>query len=110
MKDHKMKASLRALASKLSPFNKSAPSVAAIPSPVAPLAETDDDPEVAYDAAMAENLINQMTDRIELLNGQVRALVKVNHELTAQLAKSTGTLKQFYALPRNRYWSQRSGK
>lgn len=107
MKDHKMKASLRALASKLSPFNKSAPSVAAIPSPVVPVAEAEDDPEVAYDAAMAENLINQMTDRIELLNGQVRALATVNRNLTAQLAQAGIAIAALRKQPKNKYWGVR---
>lgn len=103
-----MKASFRALAAKFRPAkNDPAPAVTEAPA-LAPVAEADD--TEAYSSAAAEVVINQLVDQLEAKQAQMAALVKVNHELTAQLSKATATLKQFYALPRNKYWSQRSVK
>lgn len=105
-----MKVSLRALAAKLrSPRNAPANAVQSVPA--APVMEVEaDDDAVAYDAAFAEDLINKMTDRIELLNGQVSGLVKINHTLVAQMTQASATIAALRKQPKNRYWNQRAGK
>ena len=104
-----MRDSLKKLAAKFSPFNKT-PAKAG--TPAAPVMEADDDTE-AYSAAMAEDLINGLIDRHEETLAKMRALVKVNHALSAQLTEANATINQLYRQPKNKYWgvvNQRKGK
>lgn len=103
-----MKDSLKRITTRLNPFN-STPAKAVAPAPAPAPAVVVEAEEEGYSSAAAEKVINELVDALEKKNAQMVALVKVNHELTAQLAKSTATLKQFYALPRNKYWNQRKG-
>ena len=106
-----MRDSLKKLAAKFSPFNKT-PAKAGTPPPAAPVLEAEDDTE-AYNAEMAEKLINGLIDRHEETLAKMRALVKVNHALSAQLTEANATINQLYRQPKNRYWgvvNQRKGK
>lgn len=103
-----MKDSLKRIATKLNPFGN-APAKAVESVPAAPVMEVEDD-AVAYDAAFAEDMINKMTDRIELLNGQVSGLVKINHTLVAQMTQAKATIAALRKQPKNRYWGTRAGQ
>jgi hypothetical protein len=101
-----MKASLRALAAKLSPF-KTAPAVAATPAPAAPVIEAED--TEAYSGPMAEEIINKLVDQLDSTRAQVRALAQTNRTLTAQMTQANATISALRKQPKNRYWNQRKG-